>query len=228
MSRFRHVDRKMPYLPPPSVEGGLPEDHLARFIVEVMEKLDRNLILAYAGRRSTACHPETMLGLLAYGHAIGVFSSRKPILIETEEIHANTSRYSVLSHRHIESLEVQLKAEVRDPLEQAEKAYQPDLLDGISLLEELKRRLPRRWPPWNRPRPKSECMPAGSVPDVDIKRSNILIIKRLFKLYIHVWHTTQLIKPMRETMATLPTTLGQATPAWPASPMAVRATSVPA
>ena len=78
MSRFRPIDRKTVYLLPPSVEDWLPEDHLARFIVEAMEKLDLNdLARAYAGRGSAAYHPEVMLGLLVYGYATGIFSSRK-------------------------------------------------------------------------------------------------------------------------------------------------------
>jgi transposase len=78
MSRFRPIDRKTAYLLPPSVEDWLPEDHLARFIVEAMEKLDLNdLTRAYAGRGSAAYHPEVMLGLLVYGYATGIFSSRR-------------------------------------------------------------------------------------------------------------------------------------------------------
>ncbi|TBU98007.1 IS5/IS1182 family transposase, partial [Stutzerimonas kirkiae] len=78
MSRFRPVDRKTPYLFPPSVEGWLPENHLARFIVEVIDGLDLSqLQKAYAGRGSAACHPGLLLSLLVYGYATGVFSSRK-------------------------------------------------------------------------------------------------------------------------------------------------------
>jgi len=78
MSRFRPIDRKTAYLLPPSVEDWLPEDHLARFIVEAMEKLDLSeLTRTYAGRGSAAYHPEVMLGLLVYGYATGVFSSRR-------------------------------------------------------------------------------------------------------------------------------------------------------
>jgi transposase len=78
MSRFRPIDRKTAYLLPPSVEDWLPEDHLARFIVEAIEKLNlSDLTRAYAGRGSAAYHPEVMLGLLVYGYATGVFSSRK-------------------------------------------------------------------------------------------------------------------------------------------------------
>ena len=52
--------------------------HLARFIVEAIEKLDlNNLTRAYAGRGSAAYHPEVMLGLLVYGYATGTFSSRR-------------------------------------------------------------------------------------------------------------------------------------------------------
>ena len=75
---FRSIDRKTAYLLPPLVEEWLPEDHLARFIVEVVEGLDLiRLEQGYAGRGSTAYHPAQLLSLLVYGYATGVFSSRK-------------------------------------------------------------------------------------------------------------------------------------------------------
>lgn len=40
MSGFIPVDRQTHYLFPPSVDEWLPENHLARFIVEVIERLD--------------------------------------------------------------------------------------------------------------------------------------------------------------------------------------------
>lgn len=40
MSGFNPVDRQTDYLFPPSVEDWLPENHLARFIMEVVERLD--------------------------------------------------------------------------------------------------------------------------------------------------------------------------------------------
>jgi len=68
MSRFRPIDRKTAYLLPPSVEDWLPQDHLARFIVEAIEQLDLSgLTRAYAGRGSAAYHPEILLSLLVYG-----------------------------------------------------------------------------------------------------------------------------------------------------------------
>ena len=78
MSRFIAVDRDTAYLLPPSVDEWLPQDHLARFVVEVIEQLDLNdLIRQYAGRGSAAYHPAMLLGLLVYGYATGVHSSRK-------------------------------------------------------------------------------------------------------------------------------------------------------
>ncbi len=78
MSRFHPVDRQTDYLLPPSIDDWLPEDHLARFIVEVVDKLDmRKLENAYAGRGSAAYHPAMLLALLVYGYATGVFSSRR-------------------------------------------------------------------------------------------------------------------------------------------------------
>jgi transposase len=78
MSRFVAIDRDTAYLLPPSVDEWLPSDHLARFVVEVIEQLDLGeLTRQYAGRGSAAHHPGVLLGLLIYGYANGVHSSRK-------------------------------------------------------------------------------------------------------------------------------------------------------
>jgi len=78
MSRFVLADRDIAYLLPPSVDEWLPSDHLARFVVEVIERLDLSaLTRPYAGRGSAAHHPSVLLGLLIYGYASGVHSSRK-------------------------------------------------------------------------------------------------------------------------------------------------------
>lgn len=75
---FRQFDRDTLYLLPPSLNDWLPEGHLARFVVEVVEQLDlTSITAAYAGRGSKAHHPEMLLALLFYGYATGVFSSRK-------------------------------------------------------------------------------------------------------------------------------------------------------
>ena len=40
MANFRLVDRETSFLLPPSVDEWLPEDHLARFVVEITDQLD--------------------------------------------------------------------------------------------------------------------------------------------------------------------------------------------
>ena len=78
MRGFITVDRHTDYLLPPSVEDWLPENHLARFIVEVIDRLDlTELTRTYGGRGSAAHHPAVLLGLLIYGYVTGVPSSRK-------------------------------------------------------------------------------------------------------------------------------------------------------
>jgi transposase len=78
MSNFRPIDRTTGFLLPPSVDEWLPERHLARFVVEVIDKLDLSgMTRAYRGSGSASYHPALLLGLLVYGYATGVFSSRK-------------------------------------------------------------------------------------------------------------------------------------------------------
>lgn len=78
MSRFRPIDRQTDYLLPPSVQDWLPESHLARYVVDVVEGLDLSALeRAYAGRGSDAYHPALLLSLLIYGYATGTHSSRK-------------------------------------------------------------------------------------------------------------------------------------------------------
>ncbi|WP_354470596.1 IS1182 family transposase [Marinobacterium sp. MBR-109] len=78
MSRFIPVDRQTDYLLPPSVDEWLPDEHLARFVVDVVEQLDlSSLTQQYAGRGHKAHHPAVLLSLLIYGYATGVISSRK-------------------------------------------------------------------------------------------------------------------------------------------------------
>lgn len=77
MIRFVTVNRDTAYLLPPSVDEWLPQGHLARFVTEMVEQLDISaLVKAYAGRGSAAHHPGVLLGLLVYGYATGVYSSR--------------------------------------------------------------------------------------------------------------------------------------------------------
>lgn len=78
MKNFRPVDRDTGFLMPPSVDEWLPEKHLARFVVEVIANLDlRAMIGSYRGSGEASYHPAVLLGILVYGYATGVFSSRK-------------------------------------------------------------------------------------------------------------------------------------------------------
>ena len=56
----------------------LPPDHLAHFVVDCVAQLDLKALYARYGKRGGAPYaPEVLLGLLLYGYATGVFSSRK-------------------------------------------------------------------------------------------------------------------------------------------------------
>jgi hypothetical protein len=60
--KFAECDRNTLYLLPPSVQDWLPEGHLARFVVEIVDHLDlRSLKASYAGRGSKPYNPEMLV-----------------------------------------------------------------------------------------------------------------------------------------------------------------------
>lgn len=70
-----------------TLSEALPPNHLARFVVDVISQLDLTRIYArYAPSGGVAIAPEILLGLLFYGYATGVFSSRKIERATTESI----------------------------------------------------------------------------------------------------------------------------------------------
>jgi transposase len=76
--RFGMVDYDKSLDQTVTIRDVLPPDHLARFIVQVIAMLDVSAIYAgYAPVGGEAYAPELLLGLLFYGYATGVFSSRK-------------------------------------------------------------------------------------------------------------------------------------------------------
>jgi transposase len=94
---FRPINRDTDFLLPPSVQAWLPEAHLARYVVEVVDSLDLSALeWAYAGRGSEAYHPAMLLALLIYGYATGTFSSRK---IERASYDSLAFRY-IAANRH--------------------------------------------------------------------------------------------------------------------------------
>lgn len=78
---FRTCDLDQPFLLPPSLQDWLPENHLARFIAELMNVLDLSRIYGFYGRRDgrgkAAYHPVMMVRVLLYGYCVGVMSSRR-------------------------------------------------------------------------------------------------------------------------------------------------------
>ncbi len=66
----------------------LPPDHLARFVVDTIAQLDLSAVYArYGPRGGEPDAPEILLGLLFYGYATGVFSSRKMERATSEAAH---------------------------------------------------------------------------------------------------------------------------------------------
>ena len=65
---FRPSDRLTSFLMPPSVDEWLPQRHLARFVVEVVDGLDLSAMSkSYRGSGSASYHPAVLLSLLI-GH----------------------------------------------------------------------------------------------------------------------------------------------------------------
>jgi len=76
--KFIPTNRDQQYLFPPSIQDWLPEEHLARFVIDIVSQLNlQPLAETYAGKGFKAYHPEILLSLLFYGYATGAFSSRK-------------------------------------------------------------------------------------------------------------------------------------------------------
>ena len=73
---------------PRSVDEWLPADHLARFVVEVVDQLDLSTLTGqYRGTGgSGAYHPALLLGLLIYGYATGTYSSRRIVRASYDSI----------------------------------------------------------------------------------------------------------------------------------------------
>jgi transposase len=80
--RYRPVDRDQPFLLPPDMREWLPAGHLAWFVIDAVGALD---ISRFAARQTpagsaagrAAYDPGMLLGLLVYGYATGVRSSRR-------------------------------------------------------------------------------------------------------------------------------------------------------
>jgi hypothetical protein len=77
--RFRAFDPDQVLLLPPSLDDWLPQDHLARFVADLVDEvLDLGPVLAdYTEKRGYPPYdPRLMVRLLIYGYTTGVRSSR--------------------------------------------------------------------------------------------------------------------------------------------------------
>lgn len=76
--KFKTADYEAMLKETVSIGDCLPESHLARFVVKVISELDLSIIYSkYGTKGGVAIAPEILLGLLIYGYATGIFSSRK-------------------------------------------------------------------------------------------------------------------------------------------------------
>ena len=78
---FLPFDLNQPFLLPPDLREWLPERHLARFVLDVVDALDLSkLMAAYLknnDRGRAGYHPKMLLGLVLYGYCTGTRSSRQ-------------------------------------------------------------------------------------------------------------------------------------------------------
>lgn len=75
--KFKTVDYAAMLKQTVSIEECVPPTHLARFVVQTVAQLDLSSIYReYGAQGGEAIAPEIVLGLLFYGYATGVFSSR--------------------------------------------------------------------------------------------------------------------------------------------------------
>jgi transposase len=77
---FLRGDRDQPFLLPPGLRDWLPADHLAWFVLDVVDQLDlKPFLRAYRvdGHGHPAYDPKILLGVLLYAYATGVPSSRQ-------------------------------------------------------------------------------------------------------------------------------------------------------
>lgn len=76
--KFKTVDYEAALELTITIGACLPPNHLARFVVEMVKQLDLRCIYSQYGERGGEPYdPRVLLGLLFYGYATGVFSSRQ-------------------------------------------------------------------------------------------------------------------------------------------------------
>jgi transposase len=93
---FIGADREQVSFMPDDLNEWLPEDHLARFVVDIVSKMDLcQVYSSYSGKGSTPYDPKLLLALIFHGYSTGVFSSRK---IETSTYDSVAFRFIAGNH----------------------------------------------------------------------------------------------------------------------------------
>ncbi len=78
MPKFIEAHRNQPFLLPPDLRDWMPEDDLAHFVVEAVERVPmESFVVNERGTGSAQYPPRLMLALLVYCYANGVFGSRR-------------------------------------------------------------------------------------------------------------------------------------------------------
>src|SRR6266540_6870465 len=79
MKTFRPYEPDQMLLMPPSLGDWVPEDHLARFVSDLVDTLDLSAIEdTYTEERGyPPYHPCMMVKVLVYGYCTGIYSSRR-------------------------------------------------------------------------------------------------------------------------------------------------------
>ena len=78
MSKFIDCERNQAFLLPPDLRDWIPEDDLAHFVIEAVERVEMSAFkVNHRGTGSAQYHPRMMLALLIYCYADGIFSSRR-------------------------------------------------------------------------------------------------------------------------------------------------------
>lgn len=96
MNQFISANREQQILMPYDLGDWLPEDHLSRFVVDIVDKLNfKNVYSKYNPSGSKAYDPRLLLSLIFYGYSTGVFSSRK---IETATYDSVAFRFIAGNH----------------------------------------------------------------------------------------------------------------------------------
>ena len=133
---YRPFDRKQLLLMPPSLDDWLPQDHLARFLSDVVDELDLSGIYeSYEreGRGFPPYEPGMMTQVMLYAYCVGVPSSRKIEKRMVEDVAfrylgaGNTPDFRTIAEfrrRHLEALEQKAQVQAQQKRQERQKLEQ--------------------------------------------------------------------------------------------------------